>query len=198
MSGPTLPISCELHAMKYREEGETFPKAMRRVAFALKDDEPHFKAFLDILMDMRFLPAGRVQAAMGAAKIVTPYNCFVSGTIDDSFIEGTASIMARASEAAATMRVGGGIGYDFSTLRFRGALIRKLMSQSSGPISFMEIYDAVCRCVASSGHRRGAQMGILRIDHPDILEFIRAKQPRAEHLAMWKIAESMQIGRAHV
>lgn len=176
MAGPTLPISIDTHAMKYQEEGENHTKAMSRVAFALKDDEPHYRAFREILIDMRFLPAGRVQSAMGAKKIVTPYNCFVSGTIDDALVEGTASIMARATEAAATMRVGGGIGYDFSTLRPRGALIRKLGSQSSGPVSFMHIYDAICKCIASSGHRRGAQMGVLRVDHPDIVEFVRAKQ----------------------
>ena len=173
--GPTLPISAEIHAKKYRAEGETFEQAMARVAFSLKDDQPHFTAFRDILMDMRFLPGGRVQAAMGSPKVVTPYNCFVSGTIDDSFVEGTGSIMARATEAAQTMRLGGGIGYDFSTLRPRGELIRKLGSQSSGPVSFMHIFDAVCKCVASSGHRRGAQMGVLRVDHPDIFEFINAK-----------------------
>jgi len=106
---------------------------------------------------------------------VTPYNCFVSGEIADSFVEDEGSIMQRAAEAAATMRMGGGIGYDFSSLRPRGALIKKLQSKSSGPISFMEIFDAVCRCTASSGHRRGAQMGVMRVDHPDIEEFIAAK-----------------------
>jgi ribonucleoside-diphosphate reductase alpha chain len=149
---------------------------MNRVSGALKDDDKHWREFRDILMDMRFMPAGRVQSAMGAARSVTPYNCYVSGTIDDSFVEGSGSIMQRAMEAAATMRMGGGIGYDFSTLRPRGTMIKKLQSQSSGPVSFMEIYDAVCRCVASSGHRRGAQMGVLRVDHPDIEEFIHAKQ----------------------
>jgi ribonucleoside-diphosphate reductase alpha chain len=176
MSGPTLAISEATHQEKYRGEGETFREAMGRCANALKDDETHYKKFRDILLDMRFMPAGRVQSAMGSLKAVTPYNCYVSGTIEDSFVEGNGSIMDRAKEAAATMRMGGGIGYDFSTLRPRGDQIRKLGSQSSGPVSFMSIYDAVCRCVASSGHRRGAQMGVLRIDHPDIEEFIHAKQ----------------------
>lgn len=176
MSGPQLKYSDEIHAQKYRGPGESFREAMNRVSGALKDDDKHWKELRDILMDMRFMPAGRVQSAMGAARSVTPYNCYVSGTIDDSFVEGSGSIMQRAQEAAATMRMGGGIGYDFSTLRPRGAMIKKLQSQSSGPISFMEIYDAVCRCVASSGHRRGAQMGVLRVDHPDIEEFIHAKQ----------------------
>lgn len=176
MSGPQLRYSDEIHAQKYRGPGESFREAMNRVSGALKDDDKHWRELRDILMDMRFMPAGRVQSAMGAARSVTPYNCYVSGTIDDSFVEGSGSIMQRAQEAAATMRMGGGIGYDFSTLRPRGAMIKKLQSQSSGPISFMEIYDAVCRCVASSGHRRGAQMGVLRVDHPDIEEFIHAKQ----------------------
>lgn len=88
--------------------------------------------------------------------------------------------MARATEAAQTMRLGGGIGYDFSTLRPRGDMIRKLGSKSSGPVSFMHIYDAVCKCVASSGHRRGAQMGVLRVDHPDIVEFINAKKNQSD------------------
>lgn len=176
MSGPTLPISQEIHATKYRGPHENYREAMNRIANALKDDEAHFRAFREILLDMRFAPGGRVQSAMGATKAVTPYNCFVSGTIEDSFVEGHGSIMDRAKEAAATMRQGGGIGYDFSTLRPRGDLIRKLSSASSGPLSFMQIFDAVCRCVASSGHRRGAQMGVLRIDHPDIEAFIHAKQ----------------------
>ena len=121
---------------------------------------------------MRFLPAGRVQSAIGSRRITTAYNCFVSGEIEDSM----ASIMDRAAEAAETMRRGGGIGYDFSKIRPRGAKIKSLDSQSSGPISFMGIFDAVCQTIASSGHRRGAQMGVLRVDHPDIEEFIRAKR----------------------
>lgn len=173
--GPTLPVSEETHSTKYRAPKETFRDAMGRVANALKDDQVHYKEFRDILMDMRFMPAGRVQSAMGASKVVTPYNCFVSGTIEDSFVDGAGSIMDRAKEAAATMRQGGGIGYDFSTLRPRGAMIRRLRSNSSGPISFMHIFDSVCKCVASSGHRRGAQMAVTRIDHPDIEEFINAK-----------------------
>jgi ribonucleoside-diphosphate reductase alpha chain len=175
MAGPTLPFSEELHAQKYRGEGETFREAMNRVASSITDGTDHYNAFRDALLGMRFMPAGRVQSAMGSTKAVTPYNCFVSGTIEDSFVDGGGSIMARATEAATTMRMGGGIGYDFSTLRPRGAMIRKLQSKSSGPVSFMEIFDAVCKCIASSGHRRGAQMGVLRVDHPDIEEFIHAK-----------------------
>lgn len=165
---------------------------MGRVAGALQDDSQHYQTVRDILLDMRFLPAGRVQSAMGSTRNVTPYNCYVSGTIEDSFVEGHGSIMQRASEAAATMRQGGGIGYDFSPLRPRDALIKKLQSKSSGPCTFMDIYDAVCRCVASSGHRRGAQMGVLRVDHPDIEEFVRAKQPTAEQLIILEAIEAIE------
>lgn len=169
--GPTIPISKEIHAMKYRSKGETFREAMIRVADALKDSEDHYLAMKDVLLNMRFLPAGRVQSAMGSPRVVTPYNCFVSMTIDDNM----SSIMQAASEAAETMRLGGGIGYDFSTLRPRGAIIKSLDSRSSGPVAFMDIYDAVCKTISSAGHRRGAQMGVLRVDHPDIEEFIEAK-----------------------
>tara|TARA_R100000234_G_scaffold72761_2_gene44848 strand:- start:1368 stop:3083 length:1716 start_codon:yes stop_codon:yes gene_type:complete len=169
--GPTLPISEEIHSMKYRSKGESFTDAMTRVAEALKDDEGHFNNFRDILYKQRFLPAGRVQSAMGAPRKVTPYNCFVSKTIEDS-MDG---IMEAAKRAAETMRLGGGIGYDFSTLRPRGAMIRSLESRSSGPLSFMGIFDAICNTISSAGHRRGAQMGVLRVDHPDVEEFIKAK-----------------------
>lgn len=174
--GPSVPFSQQLHAQKYRGENESFREAANRIASALADNSTHFHTFREMLFDMRFMPAGRIQAAMGSTKRVTPYNCFVSGTIEDSLVDGTGSIMDRLKEAMMTMRMGGGIGYDFSTLRPKGALIKKLNSKSSGPISFMQIYDAGCRCVASAGHRRGAQMGILRVDHPDVEEFIRAKQ----------------------
>lgn len=170
--GPSIPLSQELHAEKYRLEGESFYEAMTRIANALKDSDEHFRAFRDTLLDMRFLPAGRVQSAMGSPRKVTPYNCFVSGTIPDSF-EG---IMQRATEAGRTMRMGGGIGYDFSTLRPRGDLIVSLDSKSSGPISFMGIFDSVCGTISSAGHRRGAQMAVLRVDHPDIEEYVAAKQ----------------------
>ena len=172
MQGPTLPIAIELDQMKYRQEGESFREKCTRIADALKDTDDHFHAFRDILLDQRFLPAGRVQAAMGAARQVTPYNCFVSNTIDDS-MDG---IMLAAKDAATTMRLGGGIGYDFSTIRPAGDLIAKTGSPSSGPLSFMPIFDAICGAVSSAGHRRGAQMGVLRVDHPDIEKFIRAKR----------------------
>jgi len=174
--GPSIGISEEIHKMKYRSVGETFKEAMTRVADALKDGEDHFEAFRGILYNMRFLPAGRVQSAMGAPRRVTPYNCFVSMTIEDSMN----GIMEAAANAAKTMQLGGGIGYDFSTLRPHGSLIRSLDSKSSGPMSFMGIFDAVCKTIASAGHRRGAQMAVLRVDHPDIETFIRAKNNSTE------------------
>ena len=178
MIGPRTAAADRLHAMKYRAPGEDFREAMNRIAFGLRDSDRHYHELREILLAQRFLPAGRIQTTIGSSKLTTPYNCFVSGTIADSFTDGPGSIMARAHEAAATMRMGGGIGYDFSTLRPRGELITKLLSQASGPISFMDIYDAVCLATSSSGHRRGAQMGILRVDHPDIEEFIHAKNNR--------------------
>lgn len=174
--GPKTEFADAQHAKKYRAEGETFRDAMNRVASALQDSDDHYHATRAILKDMRFMPAGRVQSAMGSHKSVTAYNCFVSGTIEDSFVDGEGSIMARASQAARTMRMGGGIGYDFSTLRPRGELIRKLKSRATGPVSFMGIYNEVGLCTSSTDHRRGAQMGVLRIDHPTIREFLHAKQ----------------------
>lgn len=178
--GPKTQIGETIHNMKYREPGEDFRELCNRVAYATKDSDTHYRIFRDITLDMRFMPAGRVQNAMGSLRQTTPWNCFVSGTIPDSFTDRNnrdkSSIMHRADQAAATMRMGGGIGYDFSPLRPRGFRVGRIGSNATGPVSFMTIYDAVCRTISSSGHRRGAQMGILRVDHPDIEEFVRAKQ----------------------
>ena len=171
-SGPTMSISEEIDAMKYRQSDEDFHDKVVRLASSMSDTEEHEQALLDIFGNMKFLPAGRVQAAMGSRRITTAYNCFVSGTVEDSMD----SIMSLAAEAAETMRRGGGIGYDFSRIRPKGNEIKSLQSKASGPVSFMGIFDAVCQTIASSGHRRGAQMGCLRVDHPDIYEFIRAKR----------------------
>ena len=170
--GPTMSISQEIDVMKYRQDGESFDDKVKRIARALEDSIEHRWELEEILGNLRFLPAGRVQNAIGSRRITTAYNCFVSGTISDSMT----SIMEKAGEAAETMRRGGGIGYDFSTIRPRGTLIKSLQSKSSGPVSFMGIFDAVCQTIASSGHRRGAQLGCLRVDHPDVFEFIRAKR----------------------
>lgn len=169
--GPTQPLSQEVHQTKYRLAGESFENCCYRLSSTLSDNDDHRHALSDIFLNMRFLPAGRVQSAIGAPKKVTPWNCFVSGTISDDFN----AIMECAKEAGHTMRLGGGIGYDFSTLRPRGSLIKSLGSASSGPVSFMDIFNSVCGTISSAGHRRGAQMGVLRVDHPDIEEFITAK-----------------------
>ena len=109
--------------MKYRQEGEDFHDKVQRLASALKDSDEHYDSILPILGEMRFVPAGRVQSAMGASKICTAFNCFVSGNIEDSMN----SIMEKASEAAETMRRGGGIGYDFSRIRPRGDTIKSCL-----------------------------------------------------------------------
>ena len=170
--GPSMPISQEIDEMKYRQEDEDFNGKVLRIASTLSDNEEHKLELEDILGNMRFLPAGRVQSAIGSRRITTAYNCFVSGEVKDSMNE----IMARAAEAAETMRRGGGIGYDFSNIRPKGDTIKSLQSKASGPVSFMGIFDAICQTIASSGHRRGAQMGCLLVSHPDIYEFIRAKR----------------------
>ena len=170
--GPDKDISKEIDMMKYRQKDESFDEKIKRIANTLCDNEEHKFELEDILGNMRFLPAGRVQAAIGSQRITTAYNCFVSGDIEDSMN----NIMEKAGEAAETMRRGGGIGYDFSKIRPRGDKIKSLDSQASGPVSFMGIFDAICQTIASSGHRRGAQMGVLRVDHPDIEEFITAKR----------------------
>lgn len=174
--GPRTDFADVLHAKKYRAEGESFRDAMNRVAGTLQDDDEHYHALRDALLGQRFMPAGRVQSAIGSSKHVTAYNCFVSGPVNDSFVDGDGSIMHRATQAATTMRMGGGIGYDFSQLRPRGELIMKLKSRSTGPVSFMQIFNQIGLCTSSTDHRRGAQMGVLRVDHPDIREFVHAKQ----------------------
>lgn len=185
--GPITPVGQAIFTQKYAQKGESFRDVCNRVASGLADNSEAYHPFRHILLGQRFLPGGRILASIGAAKNTCAHNCFVSGTIEDSFVTGPGSIMDRAREAATTMRMGGGIGYDFSTLRPRGALIKKLNSHSSGPIAFMKIFDAVCLATASSGHRRGAQMGVLRVDHPDIVEFIHAKNNR-EHLTGFNIS----------
>jgi len=171
MSGPTIPVAIWADEQKYRQEGESYGQKVARVAEALSDGEEHFLKFKDILKDQRFLPGGRVQAAAGSYRRVTAFNCFVMRDVPDS-MEG---IMDVAKEAAITMQLGGGVGYDFSHIRPRGSRINSIGSKASGPVSFMGIMDALCKTIASAGHRRGAQMGCLRVDHPDIMEFIAAK-----------------------
>lgn len=159
-------------APKYLEPGESFKEGMSRIADHLKDDQEHFQTMQEILLNQEFLPGGRVQASSGSARQTTALNCYASGTIEDT----SESIFDNLKEAFMTLRLGGGDGFDFSHLRPKGAIIRSLNSTASGPIHFMHVWDAMCETVKSAGHRRGAMMGTLRIDHPDIEEFITCKQ----------------------
>src|SRR5271168_4072234 len=128
--------------------------------------------FAEALAGYRFLPAGRILAGAGTDRSVTLFNCFVMGTIPDDM----GGIFAHLREAALTLQQGGGIGYDFSTLRPKGAPVKGVGADASGPISFMEVWDAMCRTIMSAGSRRGAMMATLACDHPDIETFIEAKR----------------------
>src|ERR1700749_973073 len=128
--------------------------------------------FASALAGHRFLPAGRILAGAGSERNVTLFNCFVMGRIADS-MDG---IFSAVREAALTLQQGGGIGYDFSTLRPKGAAVAGVGADASGPVSFMDVWDAMCRTIMSAGSRRGGMMATLRVDHPDIEEFISAKR----------------------
>ncbi|WEF25570.1 adenosylcobalamin-dependent ribonucleoside-diphosphate reductase [Paracoccus sp. S3-43] len=180
------PIAEQIWDMKYRlkdAEGRpldaTVEDSWRRVARDLAQVEADPAAWEDrfyaALQDFRFLPAGRILAGAGTGRSVTLFNCFVMGTIPDS-MEG---IFQALKEAALTMQQGGGIGYDFSTIRPRGAEVRGVAADASGPLSFMDVWDAMCRTIMSAGSRRGAMMATMRCDHPDIEDFIAAKQDSA-------------------
>jgi ribonucleoside-diphosphate reductase alpha chain len=123
------------------------------------------------MADFGFLPAGRIIAGAGTGRAVTLFNCFVMGAVPDDLN----GIFDAVREAALTMQAGGGIGMDFSTLRPAGALVKSIGADASGPVSFMDVWDAMCRTIMSAGARRGAMMGTLRCDHPDIETFIAAK-----------------------
>ncbi len=165
----------QLHQEKYRDEGQTKLQHVNTLAKNLASNFAHQVQLYWSLDKNRFLPAGRIQAALGATeREVSPFNCSVSQRIDDSMD----SIMAAVSSAAKILRLGTGIGYNFSNLRPKGAEIKKLKTQSSGPLSFMRIFDVMASTIASSGHRRGAQMGIMNVDHPDIEAFIDAKMSK--------------------
>ncbi len=179
------PISQQIWDMKYRLKsptGEAVDKTVSdtwtRVAAALAEAEtPETRArwteaFTGVLDSFEFLPAGRIIAGAGTGRSVTLFNCFVMGTVPDDM----AGIFTHLREAALTMQQGGGIGYDFSTLRPKGAPVKGVGADASGPLSFMDVWDAMCRTIMSAGSRRGAMMGTLRCDHPDIEAFIEAKR----------------------
>lgn len=176
-------LAQEIWDKKYRfrsEAGEDADLAatLDRVANAVAGAEKpairkrwrgRFRAALD---DFRFIPAGRILAGAGTARNVTLFNCFVMGTLPDNL----PGIFEHLREAAVTLQQGGGVGMDFSTIRPSGAPVKGVGAQASGPLSFMDTWDAMCRTIMSAGQRRGAMMGCLRIDHPDIESFIDAKR----------------------
>ncbi len=176
------PVSQRIWDMKYRfrEVSGGFDADLeatwRRVARALaapeKDPELWAGRFQDALRDFKFLPAGRVIAGAGTGRSVTLFNCFVMGAIPDDM----SGIFESVREAALTMQQGGGIGHDFSTLRPAGALVKGVGADASGPLSFMDVWDSMCRTIMSAGSRRGAMMATLRCDHPDIEAFVDAKR----------------------
>jgi ribonucleoside-diphosphate reductase alpha chain len=183
------PLSQHIWDLKYRlkdEDGEpldrTIEDSWRRIATALAEPEHAFDGaaavdkwctrFVEALRGFAFLPAGRIQAGAGSGRQVTLFNCFVMGTIPDDM----SGIFDSLREAALTLQQGGGIGYDFSTLRPKGAPVKGVGADASGPLSFMDVWDAMCRTIMSAGARRGAMMATLACDHPDIEAFIGAKQ----------------------
>jgi ribonucleoside-diphosphate reductase alpha chain len=189
-------ISQQIWDMKYRLKtldgkpvDRTIEDSWRRVATALAEAEAEparaqwTERFYQALAGFQFLPAGRILAGAGTERSVTLFNCFVMGTIPDDM----GGIFAHLREAALTMQQGGGIGYDFSTLRPRGAPVKGVGADASGPLSFMDVWDAMCRTIMSAGHRRGAMMATLRCDHPDIEAFIEAKQA-AGRLRMFNLS----------
>ncbi|AMY67911.1 adenosylcobalamin-dependent ribonucleoside-diphosphate reductase [Frigidibacter mobilis] len=180
------PIAEQIWDMKYRlKEADGTPvdqsvdDTWRRIARSLAavEAEPELweGRFYSALEDFKYLPAGRIIAGAGTARSVTLFNCFVMGTIPDSM----GGIFDMLKEAALTMQQGGGIGYDFSTIRPRGAEVHGVAADASGPLSFMDVWDAMCRTIMSAGSRRGAMMATMRCDHPDVEQFIEAKQDAA-------------------
>ncbi|SDY37165.1 adenosylcobalamin-dependent ribonucleoside-diphosphate reductase [Citreimonas salinaria] len=186
MSRFAAPIAEQIWDMKYRlKEADGTPidlsveDSWRRIARALasvEDDAPAWEEkFYAALEDFKYLPAGRITAGAGTDRSVTLFNCFVMGTVPDTM----GGIFDMLKEAALTMQQGGGIGYDFSTIRPRGAAVHGVAADASGPLSFMDVWDAMCRTIMSAGSRRGAMMATMRCDHPDIEAFIAAKSDSA-------------------
>jgi ribonucleoside-diphosphate reductase alpha chain len=176
-------IAQQIWEMKYRFASEAMVEdTFTRVANAVAKAEPAASrkklasAFYEVMADLRFLPAGRILAGAGTGRAVTLFNCFVMNTIADSI----PGIFENLNEAAQTLQQGGGIGHDFSTLRPKGAPVHGVGADASGPLSFMDVWDSMCLTIMSAGARRGAMMGTLRCDHPDIEAFIAAKRDPAK------------------
>jgi ribonucleoside-diphosphate reductase alpha chain len=163
----------DVHGVRELDIAASWRRVSQAIAAAEKDASSQWELrFHELLDGFRFLPGGRILAGAGSTSRVTLFNCFVMGLIDDS-IDG---IFSALREGALTMQQGGGVGYDFSTLRPRGMEARHANTIASGPVSFMRIWDAMCATMLSTGARRGAMMATLRCDHPDIEEFVHAKR----------------------
>jgi ribonucleoside-diphosphate reductase alpha chain len=183
MMAKAASISQQIWDMKYRLKGadgepvdKTVSDTWRRVARALAEPEREPAAwerlFFEAMEDFRFLPGGRIFSGAGSGRKVTLFNCFVMGDIPDDMT----GIFEHLKEAALTLQQGGGIGYDFSSLRPKGARVHGVGADASGPLSFMDVWDGMCRTIMSAGSRRGAMMAVMRCDHPDIEAFIEAKR----------------------
>ena len=194
MSDFVTPFSEQIWDMKYRYKDagqipldKTVTDSWSRVAKSLasveKSPERWEKIFYSTLEDFKFLPAGRILAGAGTGRSVTLFNCFVMGTVPDSI----PGIFDMLKEAAITMQQGGGIGYDFSTIRPSGSDVKGVAADASGPLSFMNVWDSMCQTIMSAGSRRGAMMATMRCDHPDILSFVDAKSD-SQKLRMFNLS----------
>lgn len=190
----TAPIAEAIWDMKYRlkeadgtpidsDVEDTWHRIAKALASVEKQPAKWEDKFYQALEDFKYLPAGRIIAGAGTGRSVTLFNCFVMGTIEDNM----GGIFDGLRQAALTMQQGGGIGYDFSTIRPRGAQVKGVAADASGPLSFMDVWDAMCRTIMSAGSRRGAMMATMRCDHPDVEDFIVAKQD-ATRLRMFNLS----------
>src|SRR5713226_7138276 len=187
-------ISRDTLLEKYAKGSEaSVDEVRRRVARALAQAEPedrraHWERRFLQAQQAGFIPAGRINSAAGIAMQATLINCFVQPVGDSisEVVDGKPGIYTALLEAAETMRRGGGVGYDFSAIRPKGAEVKGTHSRASGPVSYMRVFDQSCETVESAGSRRGAQMGVLRCDHPDIEDFIHSKD--AGELANFNIS----------
>lgn len=177
------PMGMQIWDMKYRlktQDGmpidmtvhDTWRRVAKDLASVEQDKEYWEDKFYRALKGFKFIPAGRINAGAGTDRNVTLFNCFVMGTVHDSLT----GIMDALKEAAMTMQAGGGIGYDFSTIRPEGAPVKGVAADASGPLTFMDVWDSMCKTIMSAGVRRGAMMATMRCDHPDIEKFIEAKR----------------------